>query len=142
MELNGTKPFLRLNFFFFACDFEGGYSFILFCFQEMSLEGRVEMASCLPSHSLNLDGLGECHLDHTARAWDSIGKDRLQLECEKLDSQLIVGQDSRRTDSSVYCQQRACDALHSTSRVSQEGRTLESHFSPTPISTQPTDYFK
>lgn len=58
VEWSETEPFLQLNgcwaFVVSAYDFEGGYHFTSFYFQEMSLKGRIIMASSLPSHSLNL----------------------------------------------------------------------------------------
>lgn len=86
MELNGIKPFLQLNNFFFllVCGFEGGCSLI-----SLNLEGRVVMALLSPFPPLNQAGFIEGHLNHTGRHRDSTGKGRLQLECGESDLQLM-----------------------------------------------------
>lgn len=58
---------VAVGFFLVLPVIEGGYLFFFFpfCFQEMILEGRVIMASFLPSHSLNLGGLTEFPRPHS-----------------------------------------------------------------------------
>lgn len=57
---------VAVAFFLVLPVIEGGYFFFFsFCSQEMILEGRVIMASSLPSHSLNLGGLTEFPRPHS-----------------------------------------------------------------------------
>lgn len=99
----------------------------------MSLEGRIIVASSLSPHSLNLTT--ELGTEVTGKGDDSWSvKNLIAADCR-------FGFPEGQTAQYSAIRGLWRPTLHPPQSPT-DGRTLESHFCHTPISTQPTDCFK